>query len=254
MRKRIVGLCLGTLVAALGGYELLRRQRAPSALEVQPDRVQAPRKVDHPPTSSEAPTAPPEPQRPSGPDLVAGAPTPNSEKFWPEVEERGKKNFEETLFWARGIQSSDVRDRALRILCQCLLGFIPDNIDIPRAIVLASEIRDPAIRLNAQGQIAVYWAGWKPEQAMAWAQFLPENESPQTPPADERERISWYEYDSREKILQSCIQRWTAWEYGSGGERRYPETNVASARGWISGASLTDATKQKLLLMLPKKP
>jgi hypothetical protein len=171
--------------------------------------------------------------------------------YWREVEDRGKEDFEATLGWARGLESIEARDRALSVLSFCLCGIIPERIDVSGAIVLASEIRDPALRLSAQGQIAVYWAGLQPEQALAWAQFLPVNVPSGVPPKDEEERITWNDYDSREKILAVAIQRWTAPSYEED-IRVYPQAKCDAARRWINQASLTLETKRKLLTMIPK--
>jgi RNA polymerase sigma-70 factor (ECF subfamily) len=193
--------------------------------------------------------------KPPPPAPKESALTPSSPEFWRNVQLRAKTDFDQTLQWARSLKDQDMRDKGLEALSLCLCGLIESRIDIPQAIVLASEIRDPAVRLNAQGEIASYWTVSRPEEALAWALFLPERASPQTaPPAGRLPASSLATFDSREKILQVCIQRWTVNELDASGEPIYPQAKVDAARRWIESASLDEATKRKLRAALPKHP
>jgi hypothetical protein len=187
----------------------------------------------------------PPPPAPKESALVPGSP-----HILLERQVRANKDFDRMLQWVRSFPDQDMRDKGLEALSLCLCGLMNSRIDIPQAIVLASEIRDPAVRLNAQGEIATYWSLSRPEEALAWALFLPEKATPKVAPS----ASSLATFDSRDKILQVCIQRWTVGEYDSSGEPIYPQAKVDAALRWIESAALDEGTKRKLRAVLPKRP
>jgi hypothetical protein len=117
---------------------------------------------------------------------------------------------------------------------------------------LASEIKDPAIRLHAQGEVARWWVYFQPVNALAWAVSLPEKAVPSTPPEDEGQRMLYYFSNSRRMILMECIGAWAAPIRNEEWVNECPQDKVDAARRWIEEAPLYPEMKADLLDCLPK--
>src|SRR5438045_4176743 len=102
-RRRIfIVASLGGLALALGSYVIWCQRRALSWVE---DQAARPRR-----TRSVAPAAASAPSMTDGPTAAAGpapAPKPEPPLTWREVEDRGMKNFEETLAWTRALKETE---------------------------------------------------------------------------------------------------------------------------------------------------
>src|SRR5260221_5594674 len=88
--------------------------------------------------------------------------------------ELARQDLEGALTWARSVSDTAARDKAFCDLATGPLGLCWQGKDVPRAIALAGEIRDPSIRLHTQSKIAGFWAGRSdPGPVLDWVLSLP---------------------------------------------------------------------------------
>lgn len=259
-KKAAMVLVAGLLVAAAGGSAFVRFRAAPEPLAPRGRSAligEIPSSLPDP--ALVAQTLSPGEQSASllvspaaDPPQLVRAMTPL--ELWHETERRAGVDFEAALQWSRTLPSALDRDRALSCLSLCQCGIA--GADALRATQLASEIKDPALRLHAQGEVARWWTYLSPEHALAWVVSLPESAVPSTPPQDEGERMIYYFSNSRRMILMSCIGAWTAPIRNEEGVNEVPEDRVGAARRWILEAPLVADLKSDLLGCLPgaRKP
>jgi RNA polymerase sigma-70 factor (ECF subfamily) len=153
------------------------------------------------------------------------------------AEELARQDLEGALTWARSVPDPATRDKAFCYLATGPLGLCWQGQDVPRAIALAAEIRDPSIRLHTQGEIASFWAGRSdPGLVLDWVLSLP---GVTLPPSRDTADWIYHTHNSRKEIFDSVVSTW---------EKQ--DDKREAARRWIEQCPLPEDSKQALLRSL----
>jgi len=153
------------------------------------------------------------------------------------TEELARHDLEGALTWARSVPDAATRDKAFCDLATGPLGLCWQGRDVPRAIALAAEIRDPSIRLHTQGMIAGFWAGRSdPGPVLDWVLSLPSD--PPAPRADETDWI-YHTQNARRDIFDSVV-----------GACAVEDGKRDAAHRWIEQSPLPEDSKRALVRKL----
>jgi hypothetical protein len=150
------------------------------------------------------------------------------------AQELARQDLEGALTWARSVPDAPTRDKAFCDLSSGPLGLCWQGQDIPRAIALAAEIRDPSIRLHTQARIATYWASRSdPEPVLDWVLGL---SSETFPPARGQTDWIYHTHNSRKEIFDLVVGGWAN-----------EDAKRQAAERWIEQSALPEESKRALL-------